>query len=119
MGPSVFRRFVFAAGISLAVAGSAASVSHSAAGPPIRLPAAGELLRTYVPVRAAPDPRAPLVRQLRKFRLDSQFAIVVALAARQASDGAWWYELSLPGRPNGQRGWVRSELVDLRPVRNR
>ena len=27
--------------------------------------------------------------------------------------------LSLPGRPNGQRGWVQRNLVDLHPVRNR
>src|SRR5262249_5564892 len=34
-------------------------------------------------------------------------------------DGRWWYELSLPGRPNGQRGWVRAEMLDLRPVTSR
>jgi lipoprotein-anchoring transpeptidase ErfK/SrfK len=34
-------------------------------------------------------------------------------------DAAGRYELSLPGRPNGQRGWVRGDLLDLHPVTNR
>ena len=30
-----------------------------------------------------------------------------------------WYRLSLPGRPNGARGWVPANAVELRPARNR
>jgi lipoprotein-anchoring transpeptidase ErfK/SrfK len=30
-----------------------------------------------------------------------------------------WYRLSLPGRPNGERGWVRSDTLDVQPVANR
>jgi hypothetical protein len=56
---------------------------------------------------------------LRRVRPDAQFATVLALEARRAADGRRWYKLSLPGRPNGQRGWVRGDLVDLRAVRNR
>jgi hypothetical protein len=44
---------------------------------------------------------------------------VLAVRAQRAADGAWRYELSLPGRPNGRRGWVRGDLVDLRPAVNR
>jgi hypothetical protein len=56
---------------------------------------------------------------LHQFQPDAQFAIFLAVRARLGSDGRLWYQLSLPARPNGQRGWVRGDLVDLRPVRNR
>ena len=45
---------------------------------------------------------------MRRFRDDLQFQIVLVLSARRGSDRATWYRLSLPGRPNGQRGWVPS-----------
>lgn len=92
-----------------------------AAGPEtsVQMPAAGELVSSAGAVRAAPDTRARLVRTLRRFRSDGQFQVVLAVAARHAADGGWWYELSLPGRPNGQRGWVKADLLDLHPVANR
>jgi hypothetical protein len=85
---------------------------------PKRFPAAGELVRA-VAVRAEPRPSAPIVRRLRRFRSDHQFQVVLALSSRRGADGAWWYRLSLPGHPNGARGWVRADSVDVRPVRNR
>jgi hypothetical protein len=85
---------------------------------PVRLPAAGELVSSRAAVRAAPSSRARLVRVLHQFR-SGQFRVVLAVGARRGTDGRWWYELSLPGRPNGQRGWVRGDLLDLRPVSNR
>ena len=85
---------------------------------PARFPAAGELHRT-VAVRAAPRPSAPLVRTMRRFRPDGQFQIVLALSSRRGSDRAWWYRLSLPGHPNGARGWVRADAADVRPMTNR
>jgi lipoprotein-anchoring transpeptidase ErfK/SrfK len=85
---------------------------------PARFPAAGVPLRTLV-VRAQPSRAARVVRRMGRFRDDLQFQIVLALSERRGSDGAWWYRLSLPGRPNGQRGWVRSDAVDVSPVTNR
>jgi L,D-transpeptidase catalytic domain len=85
---------------------------------PTRFPAAGELTRT-VAVRARPAASARVVRTLRRFRPDRQFQIVLALSRRRGMDGAWWYRLSLPGRPNGGRGWVRADAVEVRPVVNR
>jgi lipoprotein-anchoring transpeptidase ErfK/SrfK len=87
--------------------------------PPSSFPAAGELLRLQVAVRAAPTPDAPLVRTLHQLRRDGQFQVVLALRARQGADGLWWYRVSLPGRPNGRRGWVRADRVAVRPVANR
>jgi hypothetical protein len=85
----------------------------------MRLPAAGELLASRVVIRAAPSAHSPRVRVMHQFRADSQFQIILAVAARRGTGGGWWYELSLPGRPNGQRGWVRGDLVDLHRVQNR
>src|SRR5262245_47380134 len=114
----LFLRLI-GAGAVLAVACVVCGVPATAAGGSPAVPAAGELLEAYVPARAAPDPRARVVRGLHQFGADSQFNVVLAVAARLAPDGAWWYELSLTGRPNGQRGWVRGDRVHLEPVRNR
>jgi hypothetical protein len=85
---------------------------------PARFPAAGELVRS-VAVRAEPVSAAPVVRTMRRFRADHQFQIVLALSARRGRDREWWYRISLPGHPNGARGWIRADAVELRPVVNR
>ena len=85
---------------------------------PPRFPAAGEPLRTLV-VRTQPSSSARIVRTLRRFRPDRQFQIILALSSRRGQDGKVWYRLSLPGRPNGARGWVPANTVELRPARNR
>lgn len=104
---------VLAGGLAVGVAAVPART-----GLPTRFPAAGELVRT-VAVRSAPSESARVVRVLPRFRADSQFQIVLAIGSRRGGDGVWWYRLSLPGRPNGGRGWVRADLVEARPVRNR
>jgi lipoprotein-anchoring transpeptidase ErfK/SrfK len=109
-------RILVLVGATLAVA--AAAQAGAGAQPPARFPASGEPLRSLT-VRAAPDPSAPVLRTLPRFRRDFQFQIVLALSARRGADGARWYRLSLPGRPNGARGWVPAEDVDVRPVENR
>ncbi len=103
------------------VLGSVLAVAQpvgAAADLPARFPAAGEALRPLV-VRAKPDPAANVVRRLPRYRADHQFQIVLALQSRRGEDGSWWYLLSLPGRPNGARGWARADTVEVRPVRNR
>jgi len=107
---------LLALGVAVVLGAPPATASDAA---PVRLPAAGELLTSTAAVRAAPDRHARVLRVLRRLGRDQQFAVVLAIRAAHGADGAWWYELSLPGRPNGQRGWVRSELLDLRPVANR
>jgi lipoprotein-anchoring transpeptidase ErfK/SrfK len=95
-----------------------APVSGGVAGRGVALPAAGELLAASVVVRAAPSVHARLVRVVHQFEPDGQFTVILAVGARH--DGSrTWYELSLPGRPNGQRGWVRGDLVDLHPMQTR
>jgi lipoprotein-anchoring transpeptidase ErfK/SrfK len=97
----------------------AAAPASSASGQTVKLPAAGELITSRAVVRAAPAPTARALRVLHRLRPDGQFAIVLAISTRRGTDGHQWYELSLPGRPNGQRGWVRDELLDLHTVANR
>jgi len=83
------------------------------------LPASGQLIVPRVSVRAAPDRAAKAVRVLREFRADFRPQIVLALEARTGPRGDLWYKLSLPGRPNGQRGWVPAQALRLRPAVNR
>src|SRR6186713_185700 len=89
-----------------------------AAGPTTAFPAAGELVRSTV-ARTAPRPDAPIAARMPRFRPDAQFAIVLALTARRGVDGDWWYRVSLPGRPNGNRGWIPADAAALHPVTNR
>jgi len=113
-----FRRslVVLVATVALWAAGAPSAFARPEL--PLRLPAAGELLRA-VAVRSAPRPSAPIVRVLSRFRDDAQFQIVLAVGSRRGTDGAWWYRISLPGRPNGARGWVPADATDVRPVQNR
>jgi L,D-transpeptidase catalytic domain len=97
------------------LAAPAAGAGHEL---PARFPAAGELVRDTV-VRAGPSPSARVVRTMRRFRADLQFQVVLALGSRRGADGARWIRVSLPGPPNGARGWLRENAVDLRPVTNR
>jgi|tagenome__1003787_1003787.scaffolds.fasta_scaffold20897266_2 lipoprotein-anchoring transpeptidase ErfK/SrfK len=97
----------------------AAAPSSASTGRTVRLPAAGELVTSRAVARAAPNRTARAVRVLHRLRSNGQFTVVLAVAARRGGDEHPWYQLSLPGRPNGQRGWVRGDLLDLRAVANR
>ncbi len=68
---------------------------------------------------ARPDSSSEVVRTLRQFRTDLQLQTLLALGERVDGDGRRWYKLSLPGRPNGQRGWVRADRMSVSPARNR
>jgi hypothetical protein len=113
------RREPLVAALGVAVALALVPTSYAARASPVRLPAAGELRAANVAVRGAPNPRSRRVGVLHRFRADLQFQTVLAIGARRGSDGRWWYELSLPGRPNGRRGWARGDLLQLHVVRNR
>lgn len=86
---------------------------------PKSFPAAGEILKSKIEVRATPSPKAKVIRVLNQFRPDFHWQVILALEAQRGRDGRWWYRLSIPGRPNGQRGWVRASQVNLWPVYNR
>ena len=81
-------------------------------------PVAGELVVPQVQVRRAPDRRAPVLRVVTEFRRDYRPQVVLVLGERVVG-GSRWYRLSLPGRPNGQRGWVPAYAVRVRELAHR
>jgi hypothetical protein len=87
--------------------------------PTQRFPAAGDLLVSRLAVRAAPSRNAHVLRALGQFRPDFHLRVVLALREAIAKDGSRWLELSLPGRPNGGRGWVLASQLELHRVLNR
>jgi lipoprotein-anchoring transpeptidase ErfK/SrfK len=62
---------------------------------------------------------ARLLRRFGEFRTDFRQQVEFAVRAATGPKGGRWFELSLPGRPNGGRGWVPTAAVALHPVRNR
>jgi lipoprotein-anchoring transpeptidase ErfK/SrfK len=81
--------------------------------PTIRLPAAGELTRPHVIVRAAPRADARRVVVLDEFRRDFRKQIVHAVAAQRDARGRLWYRIVLVGRPNGRTGWIPGAHAEL------
>jgi lipoprotein-anchoring transpeptidase ErfK/SrfK len=80
----------------------------------------GTFTRATVPVLAAPEATAKRVAVMRQFRPDFRPQVVLALDALRSKSGEpTWYRIAVPGRPNGQTGWVRASAVELRPVRKR
>src|SRR5437773_8177674 len=86
---------------------------------PASYPAAGELVATRVAARTAPDRSAKVVRLLQQFRGDYRVQIVLALGQTTGADGAGWFKLNLPMRPNGTVGWIPAGTATLKPTRNR
>ncbi len=77
----------------------------------------GTLAWERVVVRSSPSPSAKRVTIFRQFRSDFRPQYVLALSARYNASGApTWYRVSVPGRPNGRKGWVRAASLELRPV---
>jgi lipoprotein-anchoring transpeptidase ErfK/SrfK len=81
--------------------------------------AAGDLAGNRVVVRAAPSKRAHAVRVLHEFRKDFRLQIVLAVAQARGPHRGRWVKLSLPGRPNGGRGWVPRAALELNRVQRR
>ncbi len=70
-----------------------------------------------VAARTRPSLDAPVVRTLDQFRPDFRARWVMAVAKKSGADGRpKWYEIQLPGRPNGQKGWIPAASVSIRPV---
>jgi lipoprotein-anchoring transpeptidase ErfK/SrfK len=102
-------------------AGARASIaSEPSRASSVRVVGSGTFTRATVPVLAAPNAGARRIALMRQFRPDFRPQVVLALDALRRKDGTpAWYRISVPGRPNGQTGWVRASAVELRPVRKR
>jgi hypothetical protein len=91
-----------------------------AAPPGVDVVGSGTLAWHQVVVRARPSESAKRVAVLKQFRPDFRPQYVLALSARPDADGEpAWYRVTVPGRPNGRKGWVRAAALDLHPVHKR
>jgi len=104
--------------LAVGVAGLGSTHATAARRPPA-FPAAGDLAQNSVVVRAAPNKHARAIRTLHEFRKDFRLQIVLAVAQARGPHGRRWVKLSLPGRPNGGRGWVPKAAVELHRVQRR
>lgn len=91
------------------------------AAPPSSFPAAGALDWPAVAVRARPSRDSRRMRILPQFRPDLRPTYVLALGMKADRDrpDRLWYRISLPGRPNGQTGWINAAAADVQPIHER
>lgn len=113
-GAALAGALAVAAGVSDTGGAATRSPSASAA-----YPKAGVIVWTHVAARAAPSRSARIVKTLRQFRSDFRPTTVLAVGERRDAKGIRWVRVSLPMRPNGRFGWVKSAALELRPVRKR
>jgi lipoprotein-anchoring transpeptidase ErfK/SrfK len=86
------------------------------AGVETKFPAAGQLTVNSVPVRRAPSSKAPVIKVMTSFRSDYRPQEIFAVGRTTGSDGAAWYRISVPMRPNGTYGWIPASTVSLAPT---
>jgi lipoprotein-anchoring transpeptidase ErfK/SrfK len=79
-------------------------------------PAAGQFLVNSVPVRAEPNPRAPIIKTMTQFRDDYRVQEVFAVKEQTGTDKRPWYKISIPMRPNGTMGWIPASTVAMAPT---
>jgi lipoprotein-anchoring transpeptidase ErfK/SrfK len=82
---------------------------------------AGTLVWRQVAVRAKPSATAARIAVLRQFRPDfsPQYVLALSVVRGKKAGSPTWYRISVPGRPNGRRGWVRAASLELWPVHKR
>lgn len=63
-------------------------------------------------VHATPSARARGIGRLHFLTGDGQAELYVALLSARLASGETWTEIEVPGRPNGQTGWVPGGALD-------
>lgn len=117
-GAFLFALALLAAALAVALPDGAQADMTRAAG--IDVVGSGPLVWERVVVRARPTPDSRRVAVLHQFRGNYRPQYVLALAQRLDKEGVpSWYRVSVPGRPNGRKGWVRAEAVDIEPTKKR
>lgn len=106
-----------ALGLPLAVVLAQPAGAKSGAAPEIRVVGSGTLAWEQVVVRASPTAASRRIAVLRQFRPDfrPQYVLAISLVRNEKGEPTW-YRISVPGRPNGRKGWVRAASLELRPV---
>ncbi|MGB3099169.1 MAG: L,D-transpeptidase [Solirubrobacterales bacterium] len=97
-------------------AAGAGSLSDRAevAGGGLAFPAVGEALVPKVRARRKPRGGSERLATMPQFRFDHRPTVFYLLRSRRNQAGETWYRISVPGRPNGRKGWVRSSQIRLR-----
>ena len=116
------RRIVGVAAVLLAAAAPAASGAAAPREPPtaqtVRLSDELTLSRWAHPhtrsrVRRSPSDRSPTVARLHFDTEDGLSEVYLALRSYTDPEGRRWVQIRLPGRPNGQAGWVRGDALEV------
>ena len=79
-------------------------------------PAAGQLLVHSVAARVSPSPHARVIKVMHQFRDDYRTQEILALKTKIGTDGKAWYQISIPMRPNGMKGWIPVRSVSVSPT---
>lgn len=119
------KRFATLVFLAAAIAAIAAAASAHAGGSttgadPVavatKFPAAGLMTGNSVVVRRQPASNAKKVKVMKYFRPDYRPQEVLAVSTTTDKNGTPWYRIMVPGRPNGQYGWIPAADADLAPT---
>ena len=86
---------------------------------PTTFPVPGDLVKSGVSIRTEPAASSKVIRVLQQFRPDYYFQVILIVAAKRDAKGKWWYKISFPARPNGQRAWIKAKEAEWWKVPNR
>ena len=96
--------------------GSARAHATSALATPAKYPKAGVILWGKLAAHSRPSTSSPIIKVFSQFRSDFRPTALLVLREAKDAHGVAWLKLSMPMRPNGRKGWVLAEAVQMRPV---
>ncbi len=98
----------------LAVTGASTAIAEPGGAAQARLPAAAEATVGRVQVRKHPRRNARQIATMSRLRFDFRPTVFFVIGQLDTNRDGPWYLIRVPGRPNGQKGWVRSGSLRLR-----
>jgi lipoprotein-anchoring transpeptidase ErfK/SrfK len=103
--------------VPVAVAGGSTGSTPSAIAS-VNVVGSGPITWSQVAVRARPNRSARVLKTMTQFRKDYRPRVVLALSQldNPTTGKPAWYEITVPGRPNGRTGWVPAGSVSIAPV---
>ena len=116
--PSLIAGILFGAALVAFASAPAAGAREPARSPlSVDVVGSGPIAWPRVAVRIAPTRKARVITSLTQFRSDFRPRTLLAVRAQGDGNGKpAWYQVTIPGRPNGRRGWVPAGSVTLKPV---
>lgn len=81
-------------------------------------PQVGWIIGDRISVRSAADRNAEVVKVFNQFRPDYRPTPLHAFEMKEVN-GVAWYHIRIPGRPNGQTGWVLASQATWEPLQYR